>query len=1028
MSFRFGRYELDEERGELRRDGATVPIQPKPFALLALLVRERARVLTQDELFEALWPGVIVTPSSLTRAVSHARRAIGDTHQGEVIRSLPRRGYRFVGEVEAVAPSDPGPPPARLALAGAALPGGGSLLVGRADTLEQLRRAFARAQAGEGSLALVTGPPGIGKSLVVETFAREAAASGGFVALAHCLDSEGVPGFWPFLQLLRRLLAEPALRDRMIDVVAHWREAGDLLPESDAGLHDGASSRDSAASTPAQSRFLLFDATHRALAAASCRRPLTLVIEDLQWAGAPSLRLLEHLVFELGSERLLVIATVRDAPRPRGHPVDRTLALLRPHARCLHLPLEPLSRGEVAALLEHAIGRPAPADLTSALYVRTEGVPLFVRETIRLLERRGDLRHPERAARRGILLPDAALDVIRRALDGLGLSAARVVAAAAVLGRQFTAARVAELVGVPRAQALDALDEATQLGVVEAAPDDAASWRFRHALYQDAAYQALAPGERARLHHRAAELLEQRHAADPDAVIAELARHHHRGLAVGDPERAYAVALRAAARAAAALAFEQAAAHHEQAVAALAHVEPADPHRQLDALLALGEALRLSGDRTRRREVFAEALAHARSLADAARLSRAAVGLCNLSEWAAPDDAAREAVAEALARLPATALAEHARLETRLAYLDVRTDPRGAVTTARCAVQRARAAGDDDALQEALYTLHFALAGPDALDERLAIGLEMGELVARGAAREPALIGTVDTACDRIAIGDAAGARAWRQRAETIAGSDPHPGMAWHLCVYDTGLALLEGRLTEVPALAAAALELGRRIEHPFAGGCHRMHMAEVAFETGDAATTLRWIEPSRGREVGPAHYFRAWNARTQLALGREAEARQALDALAARAFEDVPRNIRWTRSMSEIAQLCADLGDAARARVLVPLLAAIEAHHAVLPVPICYGGPVRFALARLLETSGRLDDAIERYAQAYCDACALGARPVEARILLGWGLALERRGANRDAGQRLQEARTLARALGLSGVAAAADARLGAR
>src|SRR5690606_11478826 len=99
MIFRFGRYELDEEAGELRRDGRPVEVQPKPFALLALLLRERARVVSNDELFEALWPGVAVTPSSLTRAVSLARKAIGDTHRGETLRSVARRGYRFTGEV-----------------------------------------------------------------------------------------------------------------------------------------------------------------------------------------------------------------------------------------------------------------------------------------------------------------------------------------------------------------------------------------------------------------------------------------------------------------------------------------------------------------------------------------------------------------------------------------------------------------------------------------------------------------------------------------------------------------------------------------------------------------------------------------------------------------------------------------------------------------------------------------------------------------------------------------------------------------
>src|SRR5690606_22102055 len=102
MRFRFGAFELNEEAGELRRDGVPVPLQPKPFELLRLLLRERNRVVSTEELFDARWPGVAVTPSSLTRAVSLARRAIGDTHRGEILRSVARRGYRFVGDVVAL--------------------------------------------------------------------------------------------------------------------------------------------------------------------------------------------------------------------------------------------------------------------------------------------------------------------------------------------------------------------------------------------------------------------------------------------------------------------------------------------------------------------------------------------------------------------------------------------------------------------------------------------------------------------------------------------------------------------------------------------------------------------------------------------------------------------------------------------------------------------------------------------------------------------------------------------------------------
>jgi DNA-binding winged helix-turn-helix (wHTH) protein/tetratricopeptide (TPR) repeat protein len=1035
--FRFGRFELDEDAGELRRDGATVEIQPKPLALLQLLLRERERVVPTDELFDALWPGIAVTPGSLTRAISHARRAIGDTHRGERIVSVARRGYRFSGEVRVLdargAPGATASSPGAVREATPEADVAGAPFVGRTDALSRLGEAWSRAESSAAGVAFVTGAPGIGKTRLAEAFAAEAERSGALVVVARCRDGEGVPAFWPWAQLLRRLRADEEMRDLVDALAGESEEARALVPElagAEGGPARSAAAPRREAHDTAPSRFVFFDAVTRMLAAASRRRPLLLVLEDAQWAGAPSLRLLERVAFEAEDERLLLVATIREGARERGHPVDRTLALLRPHPRCVHVELEAFTRAEVAALLERTLGAPAPPDLTSELYGRTEGVPLFVREAIRWLEQRGDLagagRAPGRGARsagpsrrRGILLPDAALDLLRRGLDALSDEAARLASLASVLGRQFSLPLLASLADVSREAAALGLEEATRAGVVEPAPEDAASWRFAHALFEEVAYERIAPGERARLHHRVALLLERRHAADPDAVISELAHHHHRGLAVGDPERAFAAAVRAAERAAAVLAWEEAAVHYQQALGALDHAETADPARRLDTLLALGETLRLGGERGRRLEVFDEAIALARAQDKPLALARAAIGRCDLAEWSPRDEGARAAVKEAIAALGESRVAERARLVTRLAYLEVRRSREASEPLARRALALAEETGDAEALQETRYTLHFAIAGPDSLPERAELVAAMVDAAEGRAARAPALIGLVDLACDRIAVGDGAGARALRARAAAVAGDDPHPGMAWHLRVYDTGLALLEGRFEHARRLAAEAVALGRRVEHPFAAGCHRVHQAERAWEQGELEETQRWLGPLIAADTGPTHWLRAVDARIDLALGREAQARAALAVLAASDFDDVPRNIRWTRTLVELAHLAADLGDASVAARLVALLTPVEHHHGVLPVPICYGGPVARALARLLEVLGQGDDALALYESAHESAAALGARPARARTLVEWGTLLRRHGDRRRGAERIEEGLRLAEEMGLAGLRA---------
>lgn len=1021
MIYRFGRYELDEEAGELRREGQAVSVQPKPLALLGLLIRERARLVSLDELFARLWPDAVVTPASLTRAVSHARRAIGDTHRGTWIRSYARRGYRFCGEVleigggVAAAPPDaPAPGAAEPRAAGLQ---GRTPFVGREDSLGLLCAAWERAARGAGCCALVRGRAGIGKTGLADVFAAEVRRRGGGVLVGRAREGEGVPAFWIWADLLRQLLAEGDADTAAL--AEHGGELAALLPELSARAPTPVGDRARSPVSPEQRRFLFFDAVVRTLGAASRKRPLLIVLEDLQWVRAPALALLEHLVFELPRTPILLLATLREVPREHAHPLARVLSQLLLQEGSVEVRLQSLSRGEVGALLEQALGHRPPADLTSALFARTEGVPLFLREGIRLLAERGELRNPERLARQGPLLPGRAVDLIRRSLGSVSEPCSRLIGAAAVVGREFALPLVASAADCARDAALDLLDEATRAGVVEALPEAPATWRFSHALFQEAAYEALAPGERARLHQRVARRLEEQHGGDDDLVIAELAHHHHQALAVGDPERALRCAQRAAQRALRLHAYEQAALHHEQAVAALDQCDGVASERRLETLLALGEAWRLAGDRARWREVYADAIAAASALARPREQARAAIGFCDLAEWALRDEPAEAAVSEALEALGEERSLERVKLATRRAYLYTRVRPVDAERWARDALALAREVGDREALQEALYTLHLILAGPDHLAEREQLVRDIVESADGAAGVDAALIAAIDIASDRVALGDAAGARAWRERAGRIAGDRPHPGRVWHMRVYDTGIALMEGRLDEAEALAEQAVVVGDRIGHPYARGCFTAHQVDLARERGRHGEALERFGPAADRGRGPAAWLNAVAARGAFAAGDVAEARRRFAGLAGQGFDAVPRNIRWTRSLVAIAHLAADLGEEEAVPSLLALLAPVEDHHAVLPVPVCYGGPVSHACARLQELAHRLDAAEELYEAAADSTAALGARPARVRVLADHVALLARRGARSRAAALRGQALALAEEVGMEPPAA---------
>ncbi|MCL4683185.1 AAA family ATPase [Myxococcota bacterium] len=1030
MTFRFGRYELNEDAGELRRDGALVEIQPKPLALLALLLRERERVVPLDELFDALWPGIAVTPSSLTRAVSMARRAIGDTHRGELLKSVARRGYRFAGTViESEAPR-PIAAPGRAGRRADGVPDGvpdgraGDLFVGREDALTRLRTAWAAALGGRGGIALVGGPPGIGKTRLAETFAEDVGRTGGLVLMGRSHEGEGVPAFWLWTQVLRRLALHEAGAEALRELAGVPTELRLLVSggtEEEAGDAAAGSGRSDGA--PEHGRFLLFDAVARALAQASRRRPLLLVLDDLQWADSPSLRLLEHLGFESGDQAILVIATVREDPSAPAAPIGRTLPRLRRTPRCEDITLRGFSRREVAMLLEHAIGRPPPPDLSSELFARTEGVPLFVREAIRRLAERGELRHPERVRRWDFALPARALDLIRRPLERLSPACEELVAVAALLGRDFHGPLAAAVIGMHRELALDLLDDGVRAGVLEPG-DVAGSWRFTHALFQELARERLPAGVRARLHLRVAAELERRHRDDPDRIIAELAHHHHAALAVGDPERAFACAERAATRAARLLAHEQAAMHWEQARTALDHCHSVDPARRLAVLLALGEEYRLAGDRARRRSVFGEAIEAARALGRPREHAQAAIGFCDLSEWAPNDDEARARLETALAGLPAKAGIERTRILTRIAYLSARDPNAAPEPVARQAVALARELGDAEALQDALYTLFFLLAGPDHLDERRRLAHEAEAIARKGGSADPTVITLLDLACDRIVAGDADGAGRARSAAAEIAGPGAHPGRIWHLCVYDAGDALRTGCFDAAAHQIDEVVRLGFRIEHPYAAGVERALRALLARELGDIETLLRIFDPTRPIRMGPVQYVQAIVGRALWAVGRAAEARAVYEDLLGAGVDAIGRNIRWYGVIVEASLLCAELGDAGRAGALLAHIEPLAHQHAMLPLAL-YGGPLARCAARLHETLGRFDEAKAHFEAAREAADAVGALPTRARVQLEHGRLLARRGARAPASEQLAEAARTAGRLGMLAVAREAQEAL---
>lgn len=512
------------------------PLRERPWSLLMLALYRSGRQA------EAL------------RAYAAARRRF--VHELGVEPSPALRALE--AEILAQSPSLDWRPPAQV-VAGALA---SDELVGRQAELDALTAALAGAHAGRGSLVLLSGEAGIGKTRLAEELTAVAARSGARVAWARTFESEGGPPFWPWIQVVRSLLRSvaPAI---LGEAVAAGDELGHLVPE----LRRQLGPAEPAQSPPgdgAAARFRLFEAVTRLLAGAAAEQPLVVVFDDVHWADPLSVRLLVHLGTRIADAGLLVVATYRD---PEGHEcgplVDALGELAR--LRAVHrLPLRGLTRDEVEAFMARA-GADAPApDQVAAVHARTEGNPFFVAELTRLMAAEA-LTDPE-------AVPTGVRDVVRRRLARLPEPTRTFLVTAAVAGRDFALDTVADAGRIDLDEALARIQPAVATGMVSEDGARPGRFRFSHALVRDTVYREISALRRARLHAEVGQALAR--LPDAGARTSELASHFFRAAAVDGPGRGLEYALAASEEALAGLAYEQAEEHLARALELVGTMPP----------------------------------------------------------------------------------------------------------------------------------------------------------------------------------------------------------------------------------------------------------------------------------------------------------------------------------------------------------------------------------------------------------------------------------------------------------------------
>ena len=958
------------------------------------------------------------------QAYQDARRTLVEELGIEPSERLRELEQAILAQDPGIAPAAPKEP----TVAEPAVESRRTALVGRDHELAGLVGALEDAFAGRGRLFLLAGEPGIGKSRLAEELIAQARERGARVLIGRCWEAGGAPAYWPWLQSLRPYLRDAdaeslraQLRDGAADVAQLFPELRDQLPD----LPPAAPLESEGA------RFRLFDSLTTFLKSVAAERPLVLVLDDLHAADEPSLLLLRFVARELGESRLLIVGAYRDVDPTVADPLRATLTELAREPVTRTLALAGLDEAEVASFIEIAAPGASASKLAAAVHAETDGNPLFVGETVRLLASEGRLDEPVtmRPA-----IPQSVREVIGRRLRSLSDDCNRLLTQASVLGREFDLDALASVSALERRAVLELLDEGMEARVVSEVPGAIGRMRFAHALVRDAAYHDLARSRRVQLHRQVGEALEILYSSDPDAHAAELAYHFFEAAAGGSGEKAVDYARRAGARAVALLAYEEAERLYVMALEALGPDSPETARLRCELLLALADAQGRAGDDPRAKSTYLRTVDLARSAGQPEMLARAAAGYGGRFLWthALTDERLVPLLEDGLSALGEADSVLRVQLLSRLAAaLRHRPSREPRVRIIEEAVQIARRIGDPATLAYALVAAEAALHGPHNAHRRLAEGEEIVSLVAGTGDRERLFDGHEQSFWAAWELGDPDRRAAELASMSRVADELRQPAQLWALAVAQTTLALSQGRFAEAPELIERAAAIGERVLAWAAVATRKMQLFLLHREQGRLDAFVSQVSDHADDFPSPLVHG-AILAQVYARLERTEEAEALLHELTSRDLADWHVDEEWLVSICLLAETCALLGDNESAAPLYELLLPYGAMNAVAVPEFAVDSTSR-PLGILATLQDRFEEAERHFEEALRMNERMAARPSVAHTQEDHGRMLLQRNADGDrerAGKLLSLALANYRELGMQSHAAkvAKLAQTGAR
>jgi tetratricopeptide (TPR) repeat protein len=437
-------------------------------------------------------------------------------------------------------------------------------MIGREEEWSRLDEALDAAWRGDGQVIAILGEAGIGKSRLLHELAADAERRGGRVILGTCHEAERILPLHPWAGAVRQ--------GGVLDASEHARalpralrlELASLLPELEPGTTPPPPSEEGA--------LRLFEAVARLLLGVADDRPLVILLEDLHWSDAMSVRLLSFLARRIGGASVLIAFTAREEETVDVPLLGPLLSRLDREGRLRRLGLAPLGRAEIDELVRtlapSALAAPRLAGLGESVWSASEGNPFVAVEVVQAW-REGAADGPS------LTLPRRVHELIATRLDGLSPQAQDMTSIAAAMADDVDFALLARAAGLEEAPAAETLEELVRRRVLHGVGE---RFGFVHERIRGVAWQRLLPPRRRLLHRRVAEAMETLHAADLDPHAAALG-YHYRAAEVWD--RALVHLRRAGTLAFARAGHREAATSFELAVAALDHLPDTEETRRL---------------------------------------------------------------------------------------------------------------------------------------------------------------------------------------------------------------------------------------------------------------------------------------------------------------------------------------------------------------------------------------------------------------------------------------------------------------